>query len=178
MAAGGSGTRIHGGLVSASGAAVLAVYMAGYVRTESASERFVNQVAHRRAAVYSPRRVHSVQEGLRWDKTAAASPTAPEAASGSLTPATVPAGSHKDGAYTGWGFSRHGNIEAKVVIEHGRISSAIISQCRTRYSCGVIDTLPPQVAQRQSPDVDFVSGATQSADAFYQAVVAALNKAR
>ena len=27
--------------------------------------------------------------------------------------------------------------------------------------------LPPQVAQRQSPEVDYVSGATQSADAFY-----------
>ena len=64
-----------------------------------------------------------------------------------------------------------------MTIESGRIASAVISQCRTRYSCAVID-LPPQVAQRQSPDVDFVSGATQSADAFYEAVVAALDKAR
>ena len=77
----------------------------------------------------------------------------------------------KDGTYTGWGYSRHGNIEAPVVIEGGRIASATISQCRTRYSCSVIDRLPPQVAQRQSPDVDYVSGATQSADAFYGAVV-------
>jgi uncharacterized protein with FMN-binding domain len=35
----------------------------------------------------------------------------------------------------------------------------------------------PQVAQRQSPDVDYVSGATQSADAFYWAVTQALGKA-
>ena len=84
----------------------------------------------------------------------------------------------KDGTYTGWGYSRHGNIEATVVIEAGRILSANISQCRTRYSCSVIDRLIPQVAQRQSPDIDYVSGATQSADAFYGGVVEALSKAK
>jgi uncharacterized protein with FMN-binding domain len=90
-----------------------------------------------------------------------------------------PAAAHwKDGTYTGWGYSRHGNIEAQVVIENGRIASATISQCRTRYSCNVIDRLPPEVAQRQSPEVDWVSGATQSADAFYGAVVEALGKAK
>jgi uncharacterized protein with FMN-binding domain len=92
--------------------------------------------------------------------------------------AAVPDQVWKDGSYSGWGYSRHGNIEATVVIEGGRILSAVISQCRTRYSCSVIDRLPPQVAQRQSPDVDYVSGATQSADAFYGAVVEALNKAK
>jgi uncharacterized protein with FMN-binding domain len=95
------------------------------------------------------------------------------------TPASEPAKPvWKDGTYTGWGYSRHGNIEAAVVIEGGRILSANISQCRTRYSCSVIDKLIPQVAQRQSPDVDYVSGATQSADAFYGAVVEALSKAK
>jgi uncharacterized protein with FMN-binding domain len=42
----------------------------------------------------------------------------------------------------------------------------------------VIEKLPPQVAARQSPEVDYVSGATQSADAFYYAVVQALSKAK
>jgi uncharacterized protein with FMN-binding domain len=84
----------------------------------------------------------------------------------------------KDGTYLGWGTSRHGNIQAEVVIESGRIASATIAQCRTRYSCSVIEQLPPQVAQRQSPDVDYVSGATQSANAFYFAVVEALDKAK
>jgi uncharacterized protein with FMN-binding domain len=84
----------------------------------------------------------------------------------------------KDGSYLGWGTSRHGDIQAEVVVEGGRIASATIAQCRTRYSCSVIDRLPPQVAQRQSPDVDYVSGATQSANAFYFAVVDALSKAK
>jgi uncharacterized protein with FMN-binding domain len=36
----------------------------------------------------------------------------------------------------------------------------------------------PQVAQRQSPDVDTISGATQSGDAFYYAVLDALYLAK
>jgi uncharacterized protein with FMN-binding domain len=94
-------------------------------------------------------------------------------------PAPVPAKPHyKDGAYLGWGTSRHGDIQASVVIEDGRILSATIAQCLTRYSCNVIATLPPQVAQRQSPETDYVSGATQSTNAFYYAVVDALSKAK
>lgn len=64
------------------------------------------------------------------------------------------------------------------MIEGGRILSANITQCRTRYSCDVIDRIIPQVAQRQSPEVDYVSGATESADAFYGAVFEALSKAK
>jgi uncharacterized protein with FMN-binding domain len=85
---------------------------------------------------------------------------------------------YKDGTYTGWGTSRHGDIQAFVVIENGRIASATIAQCLTRYSCSWIAALPPQVAARQSPEVDYVSGATQSTNAFYYAVVDALAKAR
>ena len=96
-----------------------------------------------------------------------------------VAPAAAPAATvWKDGTYSGWGSCRHGEIEAAVVIAGGRIVSAKITDCRTRYSCDVIDTLLPQVAQRQSPDVDSVSGATQSADAFYYAVVEALSKAK
>jgi uncharacterized protein with FMN-binding domain len=84
----------------------------------------------------------------------------------------------KDGTYYGWGTSRHGNIQAEVVIEAGRIASATIAQCWTRYPCSVISHLPPQVAQRQSPEVDYVSRATQSVNAFYYAVVEALGKAK
>jgi uncharacterized protein with FMN-binding domain len=93
-------------------------------------------------------------------------------------PAAPAAPAWKDGIYYGWGSSRHGDIQAAVVIEGGRIASAAIVRCLTRYSCSVIDRLPPQVAQRQSPEVDYVSGATQSANAFYYAVADALNQAK
>lgn len=84
----------------------------------------------------------------------------------------------KDGTYYGWGTSRHGDIQAEVYIEGGRIVVASISDCRTRYSCNIIEKLPPEVAQRQSPEVDYVTGATESAEAFYYAVKEALSKAK
>jgi uncharacterized protein with FMN-binding domain len=84
----------------------------------------------------------------------------------------------KDGVYYGWGTSRHGDIQAAVEIEKGRIIGAYIQQCLTRYSCSWISALPPQVVSRQSAEVDFVSGATQSTNAFYYAIVEALKKAK
>ena len=93
-------------------------------------------------------------------------------------PPAPPQPHYKDGTYLGWGTSRHGDIQAAVIIQDGRILSATIAQCLTRYSCSVIAKLPPQVAQRQSPETDYVSGATQSTNAFYYAVVEALSKAK
>ena len=84
----------------------------------------------------------------------------------------------KDGTYTGWGTSRHGDIQATVQIKDGKIVFAAISECLTQYSCSWIAALPPQVLARQSADVDIVSGATQSTNAFYYAVIQALNKAK
>lgn len=84
----------------------------------------------------------------------------------------------RDGSYVGYGTSRHGDIEATVVVENGRIKSAAISRCLTRYSCSWIAHLRGQVVTRQSPEVDYVSGATESTNAFYYAVVEALTKAQ
>jgi uncharacterized protein with FMN-binding domain len=84
----------------------------------------------------------------------------------------------KDGIYTGWGTSRHGDIESRVEIRNGRIISASIAQCLTMYSVYWIAALPPQVVKRQSPEVDVISGATESSNAFYDGVVNALKKAK
>ena len=237
MTQSGSSKKIANSLVSASCAAVLAVYVAGYTRTQSAADRFAAQGGRRVPALHPPRTAPPMEESRSTapdppvsvpspvtppkptrntadkggliasakpvpavvDPSAAAepSPTEPptpvEEHKIDLAPVAIPAAVlpvvpppspappapvWKDGKYTGWGYSRHGDIQAEVVIEGGRIASATIAQCLTRYSCSVIDKLPPEVAQRQSPDVDFVSGATQSADAFYWAVVDALTKAK
>jgi uncharacterized protein with FMN-binding domain len=90
----------------------------------------------------------------------------------------TPQGQFKDGTYLGWGSCRHGDIQASVVVESGRIASATIAQCRTRYSCSWIDALPGQVVSRQSANVDYVSGATESTDAFADAVNEALAQAK
>ncbi len=106
------------------------------------------------------------------DSTApAASAAAPDSAKASLLPL-------RDGTFTGYGTSRHGDIEATVEIRDGRIATATISQCLTRYSCSWIEMLPAQVVARQTADVDIVSGATQSSDAFYFAILSALRLSR
>jgi uncharacterized protein with FMN-binding domain len=107
--------------------------------------------------------------------TAGGTTSATDTAAQPAPKARVP---YRDGTYSGWGTSRHGDIQASVEILGGRITAATITQCLTRYSCSWISALPPQVLARQSAEVDYVSGATQSANAFYQAVVEALSKAR
>ncbi len=113
-----------------------------------------------------------------------AQPSAPVAAapvvdSAPATPAKkVESKQLKDGVYYGWGTSRHGDIQASVEIENGKIIGAYIAQCLTQYSCSWVSALPPEVVQRQSAEVDYVSGATQSSNAFYYAVMDALKKAR
>jgi uncharacterized protein with FMN-binding domain len=103
-----------------------------------------------------------------------------------VPPAAAPKSGYKDGIYSGWGSCRHGDIEASVTVQDGKIALVAISQCLTRYSCGWIapkipgaglPDLPSQVVERQSPKVDYVSGATESSYAFADAVVAALAKA-
>jgi uncharacterized protein with FMN-binding domain len=101
------------------------------------------------------------------------------------TPATAPAPGPlpegfqgwRDGTYTGRGTSYHGDIEVEVVIQAGRIVKSGISGCYTRYSCGVIEHIINQPVERQSPNVDQVSRATESADAYYYAVLEALTNA-
>ena len=87
-------------------------------------------------------------------------------------------GRYPDGDYLGWGFCRHGKIQVEVVIQAGRISSAEITKCQTRYPCSVIKDTPSRLVSRQNSEAsDFVSGATQSVDAYYGAVVDALQGA-
>ncbi|MEI9811508.1 MAG: FAD:protein FMN transferase [Acidobacteriota bacterium] len=107
-----------------------------------------------------------------------AAPVAVAPAPAPEPPPTPAAPKWRDGTYTGWGTSRHGDIEARVVIKDGRIVESGIAQCLTRYSCDVIDAIIPQPVQLQSPNIGFVSRATESADAYYYALVDALGKAR
>ena len=64
-----------------------------------------------------------------------------------------------------------------MVIEGGKIISANITNCQTRYACDIIDSLPPKVISRQKNRFDIVGGATESAYAYYGAVYWALDKA-
>jgi uncharacterized protein with FMN-binding domain len=85
---------------------------------------------------------------------------------------------YKDGSFFGWGYCRHGNLKVVVEIKEDKITRAYIGECYTRYSQNVIAALPGQVVARQSANVDRISRATESSDAFYYAVVEALKAAK
>src|SRR5580700_1731446 len=124
--------------------------------------------------------------GSSVSSTSAPSPASTTNPPAVAAPAVPAKSAYKDGVYLGWGSCRHGDIEASVTIQDGKIALVAISQCLTRYSCGWIapkipgaglPDLPSQVVERQGPKVDYVSGATESSYAFADAVVAALSKA-
>jgi len=204
--------KISNSLVTLSSAAILAVYAAGYQRTRAAEDEFEAQIARRNApaplATVAPaqaipavpaappppaRKARPRPAPAEVPKAAApeATPETPSAASvapPAAAPAAQPRSQYKDGTYLGWGTSRHGDIQASVEIASGKITSAAIVQCLTRYSCSWISPrtpgtgspefdLPGQVVTRQSAKVDYVSGATESSDAFFQAISQALSKA-
>lgn len=244
--------KVANSLVALSSAAVLAVYSAGYQRTQAAAERFERLAASRRHAVPAPpaagraavaMRVPSsepasgvapegtptaapgtkavspglpapvsavspaetpgvsadttpVQAAARQPAASVAGPTVTPAPAGPTAPPVAdpsqaenaaseiaaitppPRGRFKDGTYQGRGSCIHGDIQAQVVVKNGRITEATISSCETRYSCDWLDPILPQVAARQSAFVDYVSGATDSTDAFSAAVTDALLKAQ
>lgn len=190
----GASKKLANGLVALGSAAVVAVYAAGYVQTAPAAAS-VASAAPATATVRSTATTSSLAS-----VTALLTPTpatAPAAATATATTTaraaaatTVPAtptraaqatttgATLRDGTYVGTGSSRHGSIEATVVIQAGKIASAQITGCGTRYPCSRIAALPGQVVARQSAAVDFVSGATDSSTAYRGAIAAALAQAR
>jgi uncharacterized protein with FMN-binding domain len=184
--------RLHRGLVALSASAITAVYMAGYLRTQSADASI--GAAAETAAVAQSAAVATVAPGLappRVESTAPpvvarAAPTAipaparaapPPATTAAAPPATAGQGAYKDGTYTGQGTSRRGGVVVSVVVQTGHIASVTITQSTLQYPLRDIAGLPAQVVQRQSAQVDTVSRATYSSQAFKGAVAQALSKA-
>lgn len=85
---------------------------------------------------------------------------------------------YKDGTYIGTGRNRIGSVEVAVTIKNDEITSVEITNCHTHYPQLYIDGLPKQVIERQSENVDVVSGATKSSEDFRTAVHQALLQAR
>ena len=93
------------------------------------------------------------------------------------TATATSASGYRDGTYAGSGNSRHGGVTVRLVVSGGKITSAAITSCQTRYPCSQISSLQGQVLSRQSAKIDHVSGATDSSNAYRQAVTAALAQA-
>ncbi len=156
-----------GRLMALSAGAVLAVYAAGYARTEPAARSIAAATARATAAV-----------------TGGGGPAAPAGGGGPGAPApgasssSSPASSgYRNGTYTATGYGMHGPITVAVVIAGGRIKSVAITACGTTFPCSYVSGLPAQVVAAQSAQVELVSGATFSSLAFQSAVEQALSQA-
>ena len=149
--------RMNRGLVALSASAVAAVYMAGYLRTSSAD-----------AALDAAQPVPVV----------AATPVASPAQKPGVTAVpTAQTGTYKDGTYSGSGTSRRGDVWVSVAVQGGHIANVTITRSTLQYPLRDIAGLPQQVVQRQSAQVDIVSRATYSSQAFRSAVAQALSQA-
>ncbi len=150
--------KLSGSMIAISSAAIVAVYALGRTNTSAVSDQ------------------------LNVDAPTAVASMAPNSpASGtSRTPTVVDAASatYKDGSYTGSGNSRHGGMQVKVVIQGGKITSANVVSCGTRYPCSDIDPLISAAVSKQAVPTNHVSGATDSSQAYKQAVTAALKQAK
>jgi uncharacterized protein with FMN-binding domain len=189
---------MHRGLVALSASAVAAIYMAGYLRTQSADASIgaaalptadSRPVVAAAAVVATPTAIPQippiVQRPAPVTTRATPQPTTPPVQRSAPQPTAPPAqtapqqaaNSLKDGTFTGQGSSRRGDVWVSVQVQSGRIADVTITRSTLQYPLRDIAGLPSQVVQRQSAQVDIVSRATYSSQAFRQAVSQALSKA-
>lgn len=175
----GRSSRMKAGLVGLSSAAIVSVYAAGYLNTRAdESANLVAASASTASAVPSATATATVAAPTQAGSKATTT-TQPQArATATPSPATTASGTYKDGTYVGVGTSRHGSIQATVVVEAGKIVSAEITGCNTKYPCSKVASLPGQVVAKQSSTVNVISGATDSSRAYMGAVSAALAQAK
>jgi uncharacterized protein with FMN-binding domain len=174
--------KMSRGLVALSSAAILSVYGAGYVLSQPTATMAApsdTAVSNTAASPVAPANPPDTEASPISTATAASTAAPPSVSAPASTASSTaqPANGFKDGTYAGSGTSRHGGVNVSVTIQNGKIISAGITSVSTRYSQNVISGLPSQVIGAQSPNINLVSGATDSSDASVQAVQQALAKA-
>ena len=111
---------------------------------------------------------------------------APSVTTATPTPAptATPGGGLRNGKYTGEDVSmRYGDVQVQVVVSGGRITDVVALQmpsdrARSAYISQVAGPmLHDEVLQAQSAQIDTLSGATYTSDAYAQSVQAALDQA-
>jgi uncharacterized protein with FMN-binding domain len=131
--------------------------------------------------------------GLSGNQTSSSSSStiSSESSSGSTIPPTatsiptvVQTGAYKDGTYDGSiANAFYGKVQVAAVIQNGKLSDVQLLQYpndsghSTEVSNSALPTLEQEAIQSQSANVDIVSGATQTSQAFQQSLITALNQA-
>lgn len=90
-----------------------------------------------------------------------------------------PQETYKDGTYTGTGRGYRPGLQVEVTIEDSKITDVEIGSNNEtpRYTTRPFNTIPKEIIQSQSTDVDTVSGATRTSNGIIAAVQDALNQA-
>ncbi len=177
--------KVNKNLAGAAVVAIAAVYAAGYAWTQpahhAAGAAAVASPAPSVAAATTAPPVDTATAIARAIASSTPPPTTSAAAAPVPSASSVKAAAstgYRDGSYTGTGTSRRGNVTVSLTIQNGQIADVKITRTTTYYPVSDISRLPGQVVQRQSANVDMVSGATESSRAFRGAVSQALAEAR
>jgi uncharacterized protein with FMN-binding domain len=140
--------------------------------------------------LYSYHTQHETQSSAVTAPAARPSPAAsPSGSTGGgstgSTPASQPATTYKDGSYVGSAANAYyGNIQVKAVIQGGKITDVQFLQYPNDRSNSIainqqaMPYLKQEAIQAQSAQVDTVSGATDTSQAFVQSLTDALAAAK
>lgn len=148
--------------------AVAAVYASGYFSTEAQANK-MNTLPQTPVSMQTKANQPTASSSNNNQTTA----SKPVAASPAQTKQM-----YKNGTFTGVGQNRRGYIQVAVTLKNDKITDVQISDFGMHYSESDVAGLPSEVIQIQSAQVDNVSGATYSTQAFSDAVQDAINQAK
>lgn len=152
--------------------AIASVYGAGLLSTQLQANAVQTQAA--------PQAVQTATKAVPHKKVShsgTSSQKQASAKSGESSATTQTKSQYKDGTYIGEGYNRRGLQKVAVTIKQDKITKVEITDWEMHYSESDIVDLPGEVVKNQSANVQLVSGATYSSEAFSEAVQDALSKA-
>jgi uncharacterized protein with FMN-binding domain len=165
-------------LVALSASAVASIYAAGLLATQPAALSVAAAAAAPEPAVVASPTPSAVSAPVVV--VGATSTTAPIVAPTAIATAVTAnqsTSAYANGTYSGTGSSRFGNVSVSVTVSNGKISNVQITKVTTSFPMSRIASLPGQVVKNQTANVNVVTGATYSSQAFKQAVQTALAQA-
>ena len=161
--------KLSGGIIALSSAAIVSIYALGRANTSAGSAQAFVDAPTAVAALGAPASAARVVARTTPGSGARTAPSATQS-----PPAQA---AYKDGTYMGNGNSRHGGMQVTLVVKGGKITSANVTSCGTRYPCSDVDPLVRAAVSKQVVPVNHVSGSTDSSQAYKQALTNALKQA-
>jgi Polyferredoxin len=84
---------------------------------------------------------------------------------------------YKDGIYTGIGQGKNPDLKVSVTVKDGKIANVEIVSNNETNGKAALNTVPKEIIEKQSTEVDVVSGATMTSKGIMEAVNNALSQA-